>query len=419
MKPREDELLRFLAGDMSPAQRDAFAQRLEQPGMADLRGLAELAGALRRIPAREPTRDLVPGVMQAIAAEDAPRRALPRLLPFSLPMRLAAGFLVLFGVAALILRLIGSPGGASPRVAVVDGAEWLIRAQDTSGAWSAEHWGGKPEFETGITGLALMALGRSGEAANCEGGPEAIDRAVAYLRNAQNEDGSFGPRCDAQLYNHGIATVALLEAHRRAPRAALAPVLERALAFVCDNQTTDGGWRYAAGDSRPNTAISVWQIQALSLAAANGWSEADIPLRRGLRWLSLMIGRNGDFGYTAPDDTTGSSPGVTAMGAALMLETGNAAMLAAARRDSLRDAVARGMSGHHPADDFYTSFFTAAALRSEADPRFGDLLSELREDLARGRVSRGENVGSWNPEDRWGSAGGRAYATAMAMMSLH
>jgi hypothetical protein len=42
----------------------------------------------------------------------------------------------------------------------------------------------------------------------------------------------------------------------------------------------------------------------------------------------------------------------------------------------------------------------------------------MRRDLVNRQIKRGAEAGSWTPDTRWGSAGGRIYATTMASLSL-
>jgi len=68
--------------------------------------------------------------------------------------------------------------------------------------------------------------------------------------------------------------------------------------------------------------------------------------------------------------------------------------------------------------DFYHAFFAVAALDAGRPQGFSEKLDHLQNALAARRVRSGHHTGSWAPEDRWSSVGGRLYSTAMATLSL-
>ncbi|GAH78662.1 unnamed protein product, partial [marine sediment metagenome] len=74
--------------------------------------------------------------------------------------------------------------------------------------------------------------------------------------------------------------------------------------------------------------------------------------------------------------------------------------------------------------DYYEWYFLAHALRAAQGTRvretaeFSRMAAELRTALLERQVKTGPHSGSWEPSDRWGRAGGRVYATAMAALSL-
>jgi hypothetical protein len=241
-----------------------------------------------------------------------------------------------------------------------------------------------------------------------------VERALRYLAGTQGRTGRFGPDFSGALYNHGIATAALLEHFARTRDPRFAGHLDRALACSLACQTPEGGWGYVGASPDANTPIAVWQIHALSLAGALGWERVRPAADRGLAWLRGVVDERGIAGYRAPRDFPYGSDSLTAMAAFYLIahrsadeDAGREARMA----DAVRDAAAR------PAGDldFYRCYFLSYALH--ATDAF-DPARALQARLAGAQVRQGPHSGSWEPNDRWSVTGGRVYATALAALSL-
>jgi hypothetical protein len=73
---------------------------------------------------------------------------------------------------------------------------------------------------------------------------EERDRAVRFLSESQNRDGSWG--CPGNAYESGLALNAVLRGELNASQ------LQKAVAFVLDNQDSDGSW---------HTPIPIWEFR--------------------------------------------------------------------------------------------------------------------------------------------------------------
>jgi prenyltransferase beta subunit len=292
---------------------------------------------------------------------------------------------------------------------------WLCRTQEPDGSWSTARWGGNKQFEVALTGLSLMAIlgGKDGVAS----GP-VVDRAVDYLLRLQDEHGEFGAAFDSAPYNQGIATLALIQAYRVQKDARIKLAVDRALKAICERQHPDGGWGYRQ-EATPvsNLSITLWQLEALRLAASSGWADLRIPIQRSSRWIASVADEDGTFGYRQKRDFPEGSPTLTAMGALSMLEAAEGTPIPPARRQAIKAQVER-LAAAPGETDYYRRYFLAAALArlDEEGPR--QRLSEMRNELAGRQVRQGPERGSWLADDRWSSSGGRVYATALASLSM-
>ncbi len=388
-----------------------------------------VVGRLRQAGDTSVSRDLVPDILARIpdSAWRKPTReaagiGLVYRFPFWLPVGIAAAALLVLG-AALAMRHGGSRAAdeAVPTVTQADavgkGIEWLLTRQTSSGGWNAEALGGKPEYAPALNGLAVLALTRSDGAVARLTAP--LTRAAAFLLRQQDANGRFGQDFDGAMYNHGIATLALLETFCVTRDPALQTPIENALAFMRARQSPAGGWGYRDTDNaQPNTSITAWQVQALLLADRLEWPGNRAPLRNALAWLSGTVNGSGYFGYEHSQQFPDGPRTLTMMGAHCLL--------AAKRLDipvdpALLARVTHGigkLAGEKP-DDYYEAYFYASTL-SEVDPTtYKDALAAARSTVVAQQQATGDNAGTWPANhDRWGSAGGRLYSTPMAMLAL-
>ena len=68
--------------------------------------------------------------------------------------------------------------------------------------------------------------------------------------------------------------------------------------------------------------------------------------------------------------------------------------------------------------DYYGRYFVSAALKRMEGDAARHQLDSMQHALAAMQVRQGSERGSWNADDRWSTAGGRVYATALASMSM-
>ncbi len=298
--------------------------------------------------------------------------------------------------------------------AVANALAWLERTQEADGHWDTARWGAQRMYSVGLTSLALLALSAEGPAVSP---PQrsAIARGVDWLLAQQDARGQLGPDGSAAMYNHSLATLALLEGGALTTSAAHRAACRRALAHITGAQRASGGWGYSRGAAdNVNTSITVWQLQALLRAEALGFAEVRPYLTRGLAWLGDRIGAEGRVGYRRADDFPNGAETLTAAGALCLLRSTDGAH---DPRVARMLAWVRGTAEQPATADYYRCYFVSAALASAAgaaDPA----LEKMRGAVLARQMRDGAEAGSWTPGDRWGRAGGRIYATAMAVLAL-
>jgi hypothetical protein len=380
--------------------------------------LQSVIDRLKTLPPGRVSHDLAPEILARVRAAEEGKATPAVFWRWVYPLAAAASLALLLGglwvwsVHRVEPRLAQGEANGTPAGRAV---AWLCRTQEPDGSWNTARWGGNKQFEVALTGLSLMAILGGKEGASSD---PVVDRAVDNLLCRQDEHGEFGAAFDSAPYNQGIATLALIQAYRVQKDERIKAAVDRALKAICERQHPDGGWGYRQ-EATPasNLSITLWQLEALRLAASSGWGDLRVPIQRSVRWIASVADEDGTFGYRQKRDFPEGSPTLTAMGALSMLEAAEGTPIPPARRRAIKAQVER-LAAAPGETDYYRRYFLAAALAKldEEGPR--QRLSEMRSELAGRQVRQGPETGSWLADDRWSSAGGRVYATALASLSM-
>ncbi|HEX5442226.1 MAG TPA: hypothetical protein VFW87_00295 [Pirellulales bacterium] len=328
-------------------------------------------------------------------------------------------------------EIIASHGGSPDTEAAVKAAlEWLAAHQDDDGRWDASQHGagnerrvgnenfGKvgTEADTGVTGLALLAFLGNGQT-HLEGDyPETVERGLAFLIDVQKSDGSLGGQADrfAMMYCHGMAALALSEAFAMTQDERLREPVHKAIGYTLSAQSeTAGGWRYQPGDPWCDTSQLGWQLMALKSAELGGLPIPEKSRQGMLRFLA-NVSSDGLAKYR-PLPREPYTRSMTAEALVCRQFLG----LSRNHPDSNRagDFVLGELPGTGRANFYYWYYATLGMfqLQDKYWQRWKDALEPTLISRQRGD---GELAGSWDPDDIWGSHGGRVYTTALGALCL-
>jgi hypothetical protein len=184
-------------------------------------------------------------------------------MKLSLPWALAAALLVL--CAAPAARGEGDwETTPESEAALQRGLGWLARSENQG---REGNWGSNYLALVSMGALAFMADGhRPGQG---EYG-RACERALNYVtRKARRETGLLNiadPKRD--MYNHGLATFVLGQAHGMINDDQMNGTLDRALKLIAATQCRDGGWDYQAQAQQNGHDLSLVVMQAKALRSA-------------------------------------------------------------------------------------------------------------------------------------------------------
>jgi squalene-hopene/tetraprenyl-beta-curcumene cyclase len=183
------------------------------------------------------------------------------------------------------------------------GLRWLMSLQNSDGGWPTfcRGWGKLPFDRSGVdlTAHALRAL-HAWRDLPVRGRDAAMARGLAFMQNAQREDGSwvplwFGNQDHPAEENAVYGTAKVLHALRDLGKHETS-AWERGLHWLASVQNADGGWGCglappeSAGESKSSVEETSLAVEALLASGRRGTLHA--PANRGLKWLVEAVGED-------------------------------------------------------------------------------------------------------------------------------
>ncbi|MCA9300797.1 MAG: terpene cyclase/mutase family protein, partial [Phycisphaerales bacterium] len=307
--------------------------------------------------------------------------------------------------------------------AVQDALRWLARHQSRDGHWSASQFdddcgmcGGESSIsaDKALTGLALLCF-LAADHTHVEDGPyrDTVARGLAWLVEQQRTNGDLRRR--ETMYTQGIATIALAEAYGMTKDDRLRLPLERAVGFIVDARSEDGGgWRYDPGQAG-DTSVLGWQVMALKSAQRAGMNVPESAFEHARAFLEMVAHprRRGQYAYQPGEQPTHS---MTAEGMFVQ-------QLLGAQREDPRMKQSAGflttnLPGWKREAPTYYWYYGTLALFQHRGPEWEMWNTELVRELVGAQRQGGRVHGSWDPSDRWSRVGGRVYQTAICTLTL-
>jgi hypothetical protein len=333
---------------------------------------------------------------------------------------------------------------------------WLARHQNADGSWSAAGFGrccngtsctgaGEQEFDEGATSLALLAFLGAGYSQLSKDVlvdsavpdrqlhfGEVVKKGLQWLTARQDVEGCVGGRGPKFMYNHAISTLALSEAYGLTAAEILRAPAQKAVDFLSAAQNPGKGWRYGVHGGENDTSVTGWAVMALKSAEMSGLSFPSGATAGALAWLDQATGRGPSprVGYSEAGSGKVYIPGRNeqfadhpTMSAVAVLSR---IFIQKDRRQSpLAATLAADLPSWDPGKvDFYYWYYASLAL-FQFDGPTGPLWKKWNEPMKDALITHqklaksGCENGSWDPSaDRWGSEGGRVYATAINSLTL-
>ena len=315
-------------------------------------------------------------------------------------------------------------GNEQSELAVAWALDYLARHQLNDGSWSMnyEHSCGNQcspscdgidPYRFGATGLALMCFLGAGHTQNDEQYGELVSKGIYFLQQNLRRTSDSGYWVDsvasAQMYEHGIATLALCEAYQMTKAGELKESCQLAVNFILKAQFRDGGWDYHPG--RPgDLSIAGWQVLALKSAAATDLVVPREAVQGIDRFLDLNRVGESMFRYRGGKPTKS----MTAIGVLLQIFRGKTKD-ARSVAGGIEYLSKQGPSGV----DMYYNYYATQAMFQIGGRYWKNWNYYMRDLLIRTQRTDGHLRGSWMFEgDHSNKVGGRIYSTCMGCLIL-
>ncbi|MDY0171175.1 MAG: terpene cyclase/mutase family protein, partial [Thermoguttaceae bacterium] len=209
-------------------------------------------------------------------------------------------------------RLLAQAGGtAAGETAVNGGLAWLARNQLPDGSWSlagpfSGGVGKMDENRSAATAMVLLAFQGAGNTHKAGKWQENVTRGWDWLIEQQLGNGSFfrEGQFNHSFYTDGQCTIAVCELLGMTKDETYRAPAERAVQYLLQSQSPQGGWRYAP-NSDSDVSVTAWIVTALVTARL---ADIDVPqshFDRVMRYLDGVASHGGSrYPYQAGREST-------------------------------------------------------------------------------------------------------------------
>jgi hypothetical protein len=346
--------------------------------------------------------------------------------------------------------LLNAYGGtAESEAAVMRGLSWLAAHQHEDGSWPLDSYdkditgcdcrtdAEKKVIKSDTAGTAFGLLpflgagvgpGRSPEEpAELAEYEEVVKRGIEFLvsKQAISKEPTKDGALDSNMYAHAVCTIALCEAYglsaygERGDERLRIPA-QRAIKYIAQSQHKEGGWRYSPKQAGDMSATG-WMFLAIRSAQLSGIALERTPLVRAERFVNSCAAGPEDSKDSRYAYLPGAEPRLSLSAAGLLTreylgwKKDNADLLVGCKylMENLPPESGTNLGA------IYYFYYATQVLHHMEGADFDLWNYRMREHLLRSQEKEGHKAGSWNPQGTdWGGAGGRLYATSLALMTL-
>jgi beta-lactamase regulating signal transducer with metallopeptidase domain len=391
----------------------------------------------------------------------SPKVGLILMLSFLLILGFASGARVVFEqdqpqvVEDPILSEGEEKRGSATQKAVEMALDWLKRHQDPEGFWDCDGFvlrckdspckgKGMALNDVGATGLALLAFLGSGNTPASGPYKQTVKRGIKFLCDVQNpDDGCLTQKESVHyMYNHGVATLALVEAYGLSQWLPLKKPATQAIEFIHKSKNPGKAWRYNIGSTDPvemnDVSVTGWMVMCLVSAKDFGLPVELSDIREALLYIDEMTEtETGRTGYRSRGSWSsremgdeqiwpfGSVEAMTGVGMLCRIFGGNLLGDLKARANILEKSASLLRAKLPKWDpkagtiDFYYWYYGTYAMFQMGGEDWSTWKSYLIKALLDHQCTSGCEKGSWDPRyGPWGDNGGRTYSTALGALCL-
>jgi len=322
--------------------------------------------------------------------------------------------------------MIASGGGTADSERAVAGAiNWLARHQNPDGSWgctaftrqckdpscSAHAAKAGADYPMAATAFGLLPFFAGGQTHKTNG-PYSKVILNGLLWMSKNQDPKTGRLGGGNMYEHGLATIAVCEAYGLSKDQNLRRVAEGAVAFIVDAQNdSSGGWHYTANPPTVgDTSVVGWQLMGLKSAQMAGLQVPAATLTKSKKFLaSVAKGKAGGLFSYMPE--AGPTPAMSAVGLLCNQYSGmkrsDPAMLEG------MNYVMSNLGGAK--NDSYFLYYATQVMHNLPGPEWDTWNRNARKHLIGTQIKQGCAEGSWPAS---GHTAGPVMATSIHALTL-
>jgi hypothetical protein len=326
-------------------------------------------------------------------------------------------------------------------LALERGLEWLAENQTPAGNWQSN--------DLGLVGMGALAFLSAGYQPGRGKYGRNVQLALDYIIENAKPSGLLNQsHAQRDMYNHGLATFVLGQAHGMTTLSdrRMNTTLDRALKLITNTQADDGGWDYRAGRQPRghDLSLAVMQAKALRSAVDSGLEVPPEVINLAIQSVRQhYCPKNGR--RTAPEAEQMSQPGqftyskgggggtiaMAACGVVCLQEFGQYDDWRIPKNMEVISAAISKLPGNSRRDgrmpfDAYTLYYVGQALYQVGGDYWKTSYPRLRESLVSAQIvdeKNPANHGTWHDRGlrgggRVGGRPGQLYATATACFIL-
>jgi hypothetical protein len=316
------------------------------------------------------------------------------------------------------MKVMVKLGGTEQTETAVDKAlAYLAKTQSEDGRWDLGKDGGSAKHTMAATGFALLAFYGRGERHDqpCQY-QEVVKKGINWMIEQQGKaDGDLRgyDKVKGDMYDHGIAALAMVEAYGVTKDLKLRPRAQSAVDFIEESQNPEvGGWRYQPRPKDCDLSVSGWMVMVLASAQMSGLQVKDETIQGARKFLKSVSGgdHGGAFGYTVGKvGKGGKSPAMNAVGffCSQLLGLSSNSELA---WEASGNIDKKGLD----VKDLYYAYYGTLASYQHQGPAWRKWLGEMRKKF----VAAQAEDGSWRAAGSHGNQMGTIVATALISLCL-
>ena len=290
---------------------------------------------------------------------------------------------------------------------------YLVGQQKRQGYWEAE----RGEYRVAMTALVGTAMLAEGSTTTTGEFAEQIRKAVDYLLVMSRPNGLIGYSGDGHYtYGHGFSMVFLSQVYGEEEdekrREEIRDVLTNAVQFCADAQTTRGGWGYVSakeGNDFDEGSTCITQVQGLRACRNAGIQVSKEIIDRAIKYIDDCTTSNGGVQYSIKGG--GERPPITAAALAALFNAGeydtelSRKMRAYCDEHIWPGKALKSSSGHW----HYMHFYYAQVIYRQGGDRWNKYSKELQEKI----LKEANAGGGWSDRQI-----GSVYTTAINCIVL-